>query len=97
MTFPIALTSLFAAVRRTFASRHTWAYDHRISMRTCEVCGRKEELCVELVSTEWGLVEAGDPAAHIAIPDNPKPSTPQGLTLARNDSPSQEGISTTAA
>lgn len=64
MTLKLAIGSLFTALCGAFSSRHAWRNDDSIGLRTCTVCGRKEELDVDLINTGWEVVELGNAGAH---------------------------------
>lgn len=75
-----AFHSVFATIFGAFSSQHEWQHDEGIGLRTCNVCGRKEELDVDLMSTSWEVLELGDATAHTVKPDVRRP------TVAGNDS-----------
>jgi len=64
MTFKAAINSFFSAVSGAFRSSHTWRHDNQTGVRMCAICGRAEELVVDLMSTDWEVIAYGDPAAH---------------------------------
>lgn len=89
MKLTVAIGSLFSAVSGAFASKHDWRHDDSIGMRMCSVCGRKEELDLDLMNTSWEVVELGDAGAH-AVKDRREQAAVSGgagLALAREEQP----------
>lgn len=87
MTLKVVISSLFSSLSNAFASKHTWRNDDCIGLRTCSVCGRKEELTVDLMNTSWEVVELGDAGAHPVKTRRKQAaqSGSPGLALAREE------------
>jgi len=87
MGFLAALKSLFSGIVAALGPRHSWRHDEERNLRTCTCCGRREALIVDLVSSEWQVLELGDETAHaretVAIKPEPKAET--DLLAARTD------------
>lgn len=90
MTLKAAFHSVFATISGAFISRHDWQHNEGIGLRSCSVCGRKEELDVDLMSTSWEVVELGDASAHTVKSDAPRPVVAgnDSHALARQEQPS---------
>ena len=76
MKFLVAAKSVFFALGGALKSTHIWRYEEFHDVRSCTVCGRREELTLDLVSSDWDVVEPGDETAHAIRPGLPKPVRP---------------------
>lgn len=89
MTFKAAIDFLYAKFSRAFSPKHVWRRDDGDGMRMCSVCGRKEELDVDLMNTSWVVIDLGDAGAHAARAGRGQApvSDGAGLALAREQPP----------
>lgn len=68
MGFGAVTKSLYDALAGMFKSDHVWTYESSNELRRCNVCGRHEELALDIMSTDWHMIEPGDAAQHAAKP-----------------------------
>jgi hypothetical protein len=68
MGFGAAAKSVFYAFAGMFKSNHVWQYQACNEQRSCAVCGRHEELTVDIMSSDWHMIERGDDAQHAVKP-----------------------------
>lgn len=64
MSYSAALQSIFLPFRKMFPSAHAWHYDDGACTRACTICGQKEELETDIVSSNWNVVTPGNKVAH---------------------------------
>jgi len=85
MGFFSASKSVWSAIAGALTTTHSWQYNASREQRTCICCGRQEEMMLDLVSTNWEVLEPGDLSAHAAKPlhAEPSPSTAPDLAAAR--------------
>ena len=85
MGFFSASKSVFSAIVGALTTTHSWQYNAARELRTCACCGRREEMVLDLVSTNWEILEPGDPSAHAAkpAPAKPQPVAAPDLAAAR--------------
>ena len=81
MAFLAATISLFSAFANGLKPRHSWHYDTVHGLRTCTCCGRQEEMIVDLVSSDWQMLVAGDQTAHASKSAAVKPAPKTGAEL----------------
>lgn len=51
-----------------FKSNHVWQYQSCNEQRNCAVCGRHEELTLDVMSSDWSMIEPGDDSLHAVKP-----------------------------
>ena len=85
MGFLSASKSVLAAIAGALTTTHSWQYNAARDHRTCTCCGRQEEMVLDLVSTNWEVLEPGDPSAHTAkpLPGQPSPTATPDLVASR--------------
>lgn len=90
MGFLSASKSFFSAIAGALTTTHSWQYNTARDQRTCTCCGRREEIVLDLVSTNWEVLVPGDLTAHAAKPitTDLQPSAAPDLVAARTPDPS---------
>jgi len=85
MGFLSASKSVWSAIAGALTTKHSWQYNASREQRTCTCCGQQEEMVLDLVSTNWEVLEPGDLTAHSAkpAPTGTQPSAAPDLVAAR--------------
>ncbi len=85
MGFFSASKSVLSAIAGALTTTHSWQYNASRDQRTCTCCGRQEEMVLDLVSTNWEILEPGDLSAHTIkpAPAEPQPIAAPDLAAAR--------------
>lgn len=68
MTWIAVVQSVWTALARMVMPAHRWQCDGegKRVLRRCIVCGRREELSVDIMNTDWDVIEPGVDALHAA-------------------------------
>lgn len=87
MGFLAASVSLFSNIAAALKPRHSWRHDELRNLRTCTCCGRQEEMIVDLVSSEWQVLDPGNETAHASkvVASAPASKAEADLPAARTD------------
>jgi len=85
MGFFSTTKSVLSAIAGALTTTHSWQYNASRDHRTCPCCGRKEEMVLDLVSTNWEMLEPGDLSAHAnrPAPAEPRPVAAPDLAATR--------------
>ena len=68
MGFGASAKSVFYVLTGMFKSNHVWQYQSCNELRNCAVCGRLEELALDVMSSDWHMIEPGDDSQHAVKP-----------------------------